>query len=277
MSDYNININKHYGSENIRARILKALLDSGKELNNITPDDLASFDEFHTGGKESTRELAELAGLKPGMKVLDIGSGVGGPARTLCKEYNCYVVGIDLTKEFCLAAAKLNEMVGLSSGINFIYGNALLLPLMNESFDCIWSQNTIMNINKKSLLFNEINRVLVSGGIFAFETVLAGENPGMNYPSFWAHSAEINFLTPPEEIKKMLKECGFRELKWMDQTENISRRSKQRADNIRLNPEKPVGRSIIVARDVEKKIINSALNFERKHVVSVSAVYQKIK
>jgi hypothetical protein len=78
MSDYAHAINQHYGQAELCAKILTALRAAGKDLEALTRDDLVSFDEQHDGGREGTRELARLAGLRAGMHVLDIGSGLGG-------------------------------------------------------------------------------------------------------------------------------------------------------------------------------------------------------
>lgn len=268
-------INGHYGTIDISARILKALKDSGKNLNNLKRDDLASFDEFHTGGKESTVALAELAGISSGMRVLDIGSGVGGPARTLADDFGCLVSGLDLTFEFCRAASMLTRMVGLSAKVNFQYGDAMELPYTRHSFNCVWSQNTLMNIQDKEKLLKEVNRVLMPEGLFVFESVLAGKVPGMVYPSFWASSEEMNFLISEDELKILLQKSGFKELKWIDNTADISRKAVNRVKNLKMDNTRLTGRSIIVEKDVESKIRNSVLNFQNNYVISTSAVYRK--
>ena len=78
MSDYAQAINQHYGQAELSAKILTALREAGKDLAALTRDDLAPFDEHHRGGREATRELAHLVGLRAGMHVLDVGSGFGG-------------------------------------------------------------------------------------------------------------------------------------------------------------------------------------------------------
>src|SRR5919197_4490873 len=123
MSDYVHAINQLYGQAGLSAKILTALHEAGKDLDALTRDDLASFDEQHDGGREGTRELARLAGLRAGMHVLDVGSGLGGPARTLAAEFGCRVTGRDLTEEFCRAAVMLTARVGLQDRIAFRHGS----------------------------------------------------------------------------------------------------------------------------------------------------------
>src|SRR5512144_2536247 len=87
----------YWGREGLGQAILDALAASGKRLDALTLDELAPIDQFHGGGKAATVRLAHLAGLSPGMRVLDVGGGVGGPARTLAVECGCHVTVIGLT------------------------------------------------------------------------------------------------------------------------------------------------------------------------------------
>ena len=146
MADYSDSIDRHYAPEDISARIVEKLRSAGKDLDALTRDDVAPFDEFHGGGRESTRELGKFAGLERGMEVLDVGSGVGGPARTLTAEFGCRVTGIDLTEEFCRAAEMLTELVGMAGQVQFRQGDAVHMPFDEASFDVVWSQNSLMNI-----------------------------------------------------------------------------------------------------------------------------------
>jgi hypothetical protein len=107
MPNYERAIEQLYGQAELAAKILAALRDAGKDLDALTQDDLGSFDELHDGERESTNQLARLAGLREGMHVLDVGSGLGGPARGLASEYGCRVTGLDLVEEFCRAATTI--------------------------------------------------------------------------------------------------------------------------------------------------------------------------
>ena len=109
--------------------------------------------------------------------MLDIGSGIGGPARTLAAEFGCRVTGLDVTEAFCRAATMLTGWLRLQDRVTFRHGNALDMPFGDAAFDVAWSQNSMMNIEDKATLFREVHRVLRPGGLFVFDVVLAGPTP----------------------------------------------------------------------------------------------------
>jgi len=275
MPDYEHSVNHHYGNFDLSARILEKLRNAGKDPASLTREDLSQFDEFHTGGRASTRELAALAGLKPGMAILDVGSGIGGPARTLAAEFNATVTGLDLTDEFCRAATMLTKLVGLSGQATFVQGNAVDMPFPDSSFDAVWSQNTIMNIADKKRLFHEVRRVLRAGGVFALEGVFAGRVKGTIYPTFWASSAEIDFLIPHEEARDLLKSTGFQEEVWEDTTGPILEAALKRHAPKSPDP-KRLGRDVIVASNVSEKIENAVHNLQESRIVTARAVFRAV-
>jgi SAM-dependent methyltransferase len=112
-------VERHYGLGGRLEAIFEALRAMGKDLESLTPADLASVDEFHIRGREATMELARLAALSPGLRVLDVGCGLGGSTRYLASTYSCHVTGIDLTREYCEVAAALSERVGLAHLTDF--------------------------------------------------------------------------------------------------------------------------------------------------------------
>src|SRR5437660_335025 len=84
--------NAYWGRDRLEEKILDALAAAGKNVDSLTIDDLAPADQFHGGGKGATERLARLAALKPGTRVLDVGGGLGGPARTLAGQFGCRVL-----------------------------------------------------------------------------------------------------------------------------------------------------------------------------------------
>src|SRR6185436_11440852 len=156
-------ISQHYGSAGLSDRIISALKRAGRNLDSLTIEDLAPLDQFHTRGLAATRELITFAGVKPGARVLDVGSGLGGPARALASEKNCHVTGVDITKEFCDVATTLSKMTRLEGATEFRHGDATALPFKGGQFDLAVTIQIQMSIENKGKFYSEIFRVLKPG------------------------------------------------------------------------------------------------------------------
>jgi ubiquinone/menaquinone biosynthesis C-methylase UbiE len=212
-------VEQHYSNENLEQTILQALEKAGRDINQLTRDDLASIDEFHIRGSEATIELAEEIGLNEKMKVLDIGSGLGGPSRRLAFTYGCHVTGLDLTEAFVRVAEGLSARLGLDHLVSYQTGDALDLPFENATFDVVWTQHTAMNIKDKPGLYNEMFRVLKPGGHLAIYDVMAGPGGDVYFPVPWARDPSISFLATEDELRHFLEATGFSISSWRDTTE----------------------------------------------------------
>jgi len=137
-------VETHYTRTDLGEAILAALRAAGKDIDHLTPDDLAPVDEFHGGQRPATVRLAELVGFVGSERVLDVGSGLGGPSRYLAWRYGCRVSGVDLTAEFVRVAEMLTRLTGFVGRVDYRQGDALDLPFESESFDVVWSQNAAM-------------------------------------------------------------------------------------------------------------------------------------
>ena len=279
MAAYDHQVNQQYGRHSLSDQIIAALEAAGKDIDHLTRDDLSTFDEFHIGGLQETRNLAErIPDFRPGMRVLDIGSGLGGPARTLAAEYGCEVVGLDLTEEFCEAAARLTDLVGLSDRVTFQHGDALDMPFEDYSFDVVWTQFAGMNIEDKHGLYAQCRRVLRDGGCFAFHEVLAGNTPDLIYPVFWADTAEINHLRSPDVMQQTLEAVGFRQVEWVDLTQySTDWFEKMLAARKNTTEKPPLGFNVFVGESTPQKAANVIQNLQEGRVRVVQAVYQKEK
>ena len=265
----------HYGGADISARILEALGRAGVDLERLERRDLTPFDEFHGGGIASTRDLAAFAGLQAGMHVLDVGSGIGGPARTLADEFGCRVSGIDLTTEFVAAAVMLTEKLGMECRCDFRQGSATALPYPDDHFDAVWSQNMMMNVADKSTFFSEVARVLKPGGSFAFEAVLEGNGEPLHLPTFWASSADMNFLVTREALEDLLETAGLARVKLEDTTAAvIAQGHKRKAALSRPRPQQ-LNISVIVPDEVEDKMSHALMNNEQGRTRTIKGVYRK--
>lgn len=176
----------------------------------VSTERLAKFDELHVGGRAATRYLADAMPLAAGMRVLDIGSGMGGAARYFAEEKHVSVCGIDLSREYCEIATYLTQLSGLEKSVDFQQGDALALPFPEQCFDAVYSLHTAMNIEEKFRLYRETLRVLKPGGVFALYDVLAGEGGGVpDFPLPWARTGGESFLLKADDLDVILERAGF--------------------------------------------------------------------
>jgi sarcosine/dimethylglycine N-methyltransferase len=210
-------VRDHYRASGLIAR-LKAVLAQSPEDQRLTPQQLAPIDQFHTRGLAATAELANLAGIKADMSVLDIGSGIGGPARFLAAAHGCRVSGIDLSEEFVGAARYLTERTGLNEQVSFHLGSALELPFDDGVFDLVLLQHVAMNVSERPRLYREVHRVLRPSGRFAmFDVISKSGEP--HYPLPWARTPATSFLLSASTTCELVESAGFRALACQDDTE----------------------------------------------------------
>src|ERR1700691_3130102 len=94
-------IARHYGNPGIAERALAALRAANGADAPVTPDALAPIDHFHGRGALATEQLVRRLDPQRGDRILDIGCGIGGPARWIASKHQVHVTGVDLTPEFC--------------------------------------------------------------------------------------------------------------------------------------------------------------------------------
>lgn len=217
MKKFNTQVEDHYFQENLYERILEGLKRKNLDLGRIQRSDLAGVDEFHVRGAEVSQKMAQYAKID-GHRVLDVGCGIGGPARMLRAVYNCEVTGIDINQEYIETARKLTRLVGIKEGITFIRADANDLPFDNQSFDLVWTQHVQMNIRDKERLYAEIVRVLRKGGQFIYYEILSKGDGKISYPVPWANDESISFLTKKEPLETILTEAGLKRVKVEDET-----------------------------------------------------------
>jgi len=218
MTDVIDEVRDHYRATGLTERLKTALAVLGPQDQRLTPKELAGLDQFHTRGLAATAELAKLAGITADMSVLDVGSGVGGPARLVAATWGCQVTGVDLSEPFVDAARYLTERTGQSGQVSFRTASALELPFDDGQFDVVLLQHVAMNIADRARLYGEIRRVLTSGGRFAtFDVVSKDGEP--HYPLPWARTSATSFLLTAAATRKVIEPAGFRTLVWQDDSE----------------------------------------------------------
>jgi SAM-dependent methyltransferase len=201
------NIADHYSQGQLERTILNALITLGADPEHLDPDQLATVDEFHIGGRKATVELLDQLELRPALRVLDVGSGLGGTARYLARRHGVEVTGVDLTAEYVEVATSLTRRAGLAELVQFRQASATTLPFSDGSFDRVCMLHVGMNIADKAALFAEIRRVLAAGGglgIYDLMRVGPGE---ITYPVPWAGSSATSFLMEPQRYRELLAQA----------------------------------------------------------------------
>jgi len=275
MSTNNSELNAHYAPAHSEAAIHLALATMSPDKNPMGNDDLAGLDQLHTGGIAVTRELAQHAAITAADRVLDVGGGIGGPARVLAKEFGCQVTVLDLTEAYCRIGEQLTAQANLTEYVHFQQGDALAIPFTDGSFDVVWTQHSSMNIADKVSLYQQIHRVLRLGGRLAFQEVVSGTGEPIHLPTMWTHTESMNFLMSPEALHTTLISLGFRELAWNDITQSAMSffQNNQQPTTTASNP---LGLQLLLGNDMRTMLRNHILNLQEGRIRIIEGILERM-
>jgi SAM-dependent methyltransferase len=198
------------------APVLGALQAAGRPTQAIDSDDLAGLDEFHGRGRSATIALLRKAGLQAGERVLDVGAGIGGPARVMARHFGAEVCTVDPTARFVELALELNRRCGLDDAITVTRGESAALPFGDGGFDLVVTQAVWASVADKGAMLAEARRVLRPGGRMAVFEILAG--PAVDdfaYPVPWADIPEQNHLVTAEAARRLAVDAGLEPREWL--------------------------------------------------------------
>jgi SAM-dependent methyltransferase len=264
-------LSEHYRQAESLAGIL-ARIDAALPAG-LSPETLASLDQFHSGGLPASRELAAIAAIAPGEAVLDVGCGVGGPARLLAHEHKANVTAVDLSADYIAIARALSKKTGIA--VAFDAADALRLPFAEASFDVVWTQHASTNIADKSGFYGELRRVLRPGGRLVFHDLLKGPQPGaLDFPLPWADGPDESFLIEPAELRQLLPGRGFREKNWQDRTSATLAFFDKMGPPPDIAP--PLGIHLLLGEGFRTMVANLRRNLAAGRLCAAMAVYEAV-
>lgn len=270
-------VKQHYACPELALAIRAGLGKMGKETDKLTTRDLSSVDQLHTGGGPATMALGKRAGLAKGSVLLDAGCGIGGSSRVLAEKFGLQVVGIDLAPDFIDTARVLTQWCGLDTPgtLRFHQGSVLELPFPPHHFDAVLCQHILVNIEDKAGALAEFNRVLKPGGKLILHEITSGPGPAPLLPVPWAADASISFPSSWEELKEELKQAGFKEDYFSDETENAAAGWKKINAIREKKGVHPLNPSLIFGDKAASFGPNLEKNFTQKSIGCIEAFYTK--
>ena len=276
MRKYDKRVNKYYGLSGIMEKIEAGFNLAGMDTGSLTVDDLASVDEFHTRGRESTKEVAGLANITASDFVLDVGCGLGGTARYLAAHYGCKVAGIDLTEEYIAIGKKLTQMVELSDLVELRHGSALEIPYEDEWFDIVWTEHVQMNIADKNRFYAEIARVLKPGGRLLFHDIFRGPGDPPLYPTPWAEDASMSTLVTETQARSIMEQTGLEIDHWLAKVQESIEYFKNKGEQIKADGPPPISTHILMGENSNNKVQNYIRNLSEGRVsVALGMAHKK--
>lgn len=273
----------HYTHGALIDALRRAVEATGLSPDTLTAADLAPADEFHIGGRQATLAFIDRLGFGPGDHLLDIGCGIGGPARCFADTVGCRVTGIDLTPDYVEAAATLSGWVGLGDRLDFRQGSALALPFEDAAFDGAYMLHVGMNIADKAALFAEVARAVKPGGTFGLFDIMRTGDGALAYPVPWARDAATSFVETPARYRVALEGAGFEIVAERDRRAfalsvfaALKANAAKAAKGTKAGPP-PLGLHIVMGADAPAKVANMIANVEAGRMAPVEIVARRLK
>jgi ubiquinone/menaquinone biosynthesis C-methylase UbiE len=265
----------HWATGDVFGRIVDALRQAGKSTAGLTVEDLSPIDHYHARGRAATVELADMLDIRPEHRILDIGCGVGGPARYVAARFGCRVVGIDIAQPFVAAAEGLTRLVGMASQVTFVQGDGQRLPQQDAEFDGAFTQHVTMNVADRAGFFREAFRVLKPGGFFALTEHGLGPVGEPHFPAPWSEDGSFSFLCTPSQTRALLEAAGFEDVAVAQTGAKYLAAYKAGMAMVKEKGLPPLGVHVLVGPSVGERTRNAARNIEENRTQPVLVTCRK--
>jgi len=252
----------HWGKGDLYSLIVSALNKMSKPLEGLTLEDLAPVDHFHARGFPATVELADRLPIKSGQRILDIGCGLGGPARYMATRFQCHVSGLDITAPFVEAANKLTALLGMQDKVQIELGDGHHLPYPNSEFDGAYTQHVTMSVADRPRFFAEAYRVLKPGAFFALTEHGLGPKGQPHYPAPWSEDGTGAYLVTPSETRAVLEKTGFEGIMVEDTGAKYAAGYRIALEKAEKGALPPLGIHILMGETALQKTRNTLRNIE---------------
>lgn len=264
---------EHYSHGNLIGAIEAAISSMGKNIDQLSIDDLGPVDEFHIGGRIATANLVDQLNFAAPDHILDMGCGLGGASRFIAEKFHSRVTGVDLTQEYVDAGNELNNWVGLGDQITLQQGSILSLPFEDESFDGALMLHVGMNIDDKYLLFKEASRVLKPGSKFGIYDIMKTGEGSLTYPVPWATDETTSSLSSPDQYQQALQQAGFKSAEINNRREFSLEFFKQmKAENEANGGPPPLGLHTLMQATTPVKLRNLVKNIAAGNIAPIEII-----
>mgnify|MGYP000061615943 FL=1 len=257
------------------SRINQAMSDSGLNNKKLEIEDLFPIDQYHARGIGATKDLGKRMPITKNQKILDVGCGLGGPARYYAKEFKCHITGVDITPSFIEIGNNFNRLTSMSTMVDLYVGNGEKLEFEDEVFDGAYSQHVTMNISDRMKFFSEIYRVLKKGSFFAFTEHGLGPEGDPIFPLPWADNQEMSFLLPLENTNAILKEIGFQNIKIIETGDKYIAGYEKLIQKQPKSEKPTLGIHVIGGSSMHERSINSMRSIKENRTLPFEIVCEK--